>query len=83
MRRETKDRTLYERISACDNKVPYRTREEAERLGLYQDVYRCRFCKLYHRSTPLVVKTMQVIKKVETAKQRHNRFYAAQRRGEI
>jgi hypothetical protein len=52
-------------------------------VGLDQDVYRCRHCKLFHRSTPLVVKTMQVVKKVETAKQRHNRFYAAQRRGEI
>ena len=83
MRRETKDRTLYERISACERKVPYRTREEAERLGLDQDVYRCRFCKLFHRSTPLAVKAMETVKRVGTAKQRHNRFYAAQRRGEI
>jgi hypothetical protein len=73
-------------VSGCGRKKAYATREDAELDGAErtgQIIYECDYCRLYHRATPGEVKTLSVIKKLPTEKQKHNWFYAALRRGEI
>jgi hypothetical protein len=52
--------------SVCEKKKSYETREEAHQKG--QEVYKCKFCKKWHRSGSLISLLSKAKKKAERQK---------------
>jgi hypothetical protein len=52
--------------SVCEKKKAYETREEAHQKG--QEVYKCKFCKKWHRSGSLINLLAKTKKRAERRK---------------